>query len=170
MKKLISLFALLTLMASYSQAHAFTDGQVSEVLKTRNSGEIVFARHVISNGSSAEVRKFAQEMLDDHTLNNEKINEILKAASLKPETSSKIAEVRSDLMVSQKKLFPLKGKELDIAYLDEQIRTHGGIVEGIKANLVPAAKNPALKIHLDVSARVNEMHLEQAKALRATLK
>ncbi len=170
MKKLIAISTLLSLMASSAIAEAtFTDGQVSEILTTRNDGEVLLARHVLENSTNPNVKEFAQHMLDDHSLNNVQKKNITTSKAISPESSWKSAELHKEITATQKKIFSLKGKALDIAYIDDQIKIHEGMVEGIKENLIPVAKEPALKKHLEMTARRDEIHLNQAKAVRWTL-
>ncbi|MES2526547.1 MAG: DUF4142 domain-containing protein [Bdellovibrionota bacterium] len=169
MKRLIAI-SLLSLMASAAHsAEKFTDGQVSQILTTRNDGEVLLARHVLDNSKNAAVKEFAQHMLDDHSLNNMQKKNITSTKAITGEESWKSAELQKEISASQKKIFALKGKALDIAYIDDQIKIHEGMVEGIQQNLIPVAKEPALKKHLEMTVRKDEIHLNQARAVRWTL-
>ncbi len=172
MKKLIATSALLTVMISCSHDHAaknFSDGQVSKILTTRNDGEVLLARHVIANSKNADVKEFAQHMIDDHGLNDVKKSGILTAESIEQEDSWKSNELQNEIIESQNKLLPLKDKALDVAYIDDQIEIHEGMIEGIKTNLIPVAKEPSLKKHLELTVKKDEIHLQHAKFVRSNL-
>ncbi|MES2526548.1 MAG: DUF4142 domain-containing protein [Bdellovibrionota bacterium] len=171
MKKI---FAITALLALSSQAFSleikdwFSDGQTLEILKTRNDGEIAISRYVISKSTNSDVKKFAQQNIDDHTLNNMKRSELVTPEN-KPETSWKIEVFKKEIAESQKKLLTLQGKELDVAYVNDRIKYHEGIIDGIKHNLFPITFEPSLKKHLESVLQKEQQHLNLAKALRQKL-
>lgn len=178
MNKLIAIPALLTLMATATSVHSYTqdpktknfnDGHISEILKTRNDGEIAISKYVLANAESPLVKEYAKHMIEDHSTNNLKKKSIIIKEAINLEPSWKSTQLQKEIKESHAKLLTLKGKELDVAYMDDQIKVHEGMVEGIKANLIPIAKRPALKKHLEMTVEVDELHLNQARAIRWNL-
>ncbi len=174
MNRTFAIATLIALTVSVSNVYSlenkdwFTDAQSLEILKTRNDGEITIARYVLSKSTNSDVKKFAQQIIDDHTLNNMKRSEFVTADN-KPESSWKVEEFRKEISDAQKKLLPLQGKDLDLAYVNDRIKAHEQIIDGIKNNLMPITFEAALKKHLESVVQKEQQHLTLAKALRQKL-
>lgn len=177
MKNLIAITAFLALMAPLTFVHAaeepthknLTDGQVYEIVKTRNDGEIMISKYVLATTTNPEVKKLAKYIIEQHTAMNLKKKEIIMAKSIQPQASWKSALLAEQIKEAHKKILALKGKELDMAYVMGRIDTNEFMIEGIKQNLIPIAKDPTLKKQLEATVRANELHLTEARVVRWTL-
>ncbi len=81
--------------------------------------EVEMGRLATKNGQSAEVKKFGQRMIDDHTKAN---NELSQLASSKGITPPK--EPNSEQKSTMDRLSKLKGEAFDRAYMDDMVKDH----------------------------------------------
>lgn len=81
--------------------------------------EVEMGRLATQKGQSAEVKKFGQRMIDDHTKAN---NELKQLASSKGITPPK--EPNSEEKATMDRLSKLKGEEFDRAYMDDMVKDH----------------------------------------------
>lgn len=81
--------------------------------------EVAHGKQAQANGSSDDVRKFAQRMIDDHS----KANEELKGLASK-KGASLPAELDQKHQAMQQKLEKMKGAEFDRAYMQHMVQAH----------------------------------------------
>lgn len=146
-----------------------TDAQIVHILWTADKSEIDAAKGAKKKAKHADVKKFADDMLKEHTKAQKDGEKWAKKAKVKPEDnewSKTLATNAKDEWLAADKL---KGAEFDKAYIDSQVKIHESVVETVKTKLTPAAKNPELKAHLDSLTPVLEKHLDHAKALQSKL-
>lgn len=145
------------------------DEQVSKILTTVNDGEIALANHVLSQTKNEEVKKFAEHMVNDHQMNNSTARDIIAKEKIAPMESQKSEDLKMKSEQSKTKLMSMTGKDLDKAYIDEQVKTHQMVLDDLKMKLIPATHDSMLKAHLERTARKVQEHLKQAKEIQTTL-
>jgi putative membrane protein len=145
------------------------DEQVSKILTTVNDGEIALANHVLSQTKNEEVKKFAQHMVNDHQMNNSAARDIIAKEKIAPMESAKNAELKMKSEKSRTKLMDMSGKELDKAYITDQVKTHQMVLDDLKDNLIPTTKDTMLKSHLQRTAKKVQEHLGHAKEIQKHL-
>lgn len=145
------------------------DEQVSKILTTVNDGEIALANHVLSQTKNDEVKKFAQHMVNDHQMNNSAARDIIAKEKIAPMESPKNAEIKMKSEESRNKLMSMNGKELDKAYIADQVKTHQMVLDDLNNKLIPSAKDTMLKSHLEKTAKKVQEHLNHAKELQSHL-
>lgn len=146
-----------------------SDEQVSKIITTVNDNEIALANHVLSATKNESVKKFAHHMVNDHQMNNSTTRDILAKEKIAPLDSAKSAELQMKSEVTRKKLMSLTGKDLDKAYIDEQIRTHQMVLEDLNNKLIPSASDSMLKDHLEKTSSKVKEHLDHAKKLQSDM-
>lgn len=173
MKRMLPLYLFGTILVTPAYqvvaADNLSDAQVSKILTTANDGEVLLAQHVIAKSTNARVKQFARHMLDDHSLNNVLNRNIASKESIVPEDSKQSEEILLKGEEASAKLMGLKGHSLDVAYMDDQVKTHTMVLNDLRTSLIPETKDEALRGHLEKTAKKVEMHLNHAKELRATL-
>ena len=117
-----------------------------------------------SKASSPEVKKFAQQMVDDHGKKIAQARELARKKNM--QLPSQPAKKHQDAM---KKLEQAKGPEFDKAYMQQMVKDHE---EALKLAKTAAkdAKDKDLKAAAEKSLPVIQKHLEMAKSLSASLK
>lgn len=81
--------------------------------------EVKMSQWVVDNGSNADVKKFAQQMIADHT----KANEELKAAAKSAGVTCP-AEVSDKHKKEMKAFMELKGRDLDKKFVEHAVKDH----------------------------------------------
>jgi putative membrane protein len=123
--------------------------------------EINVSRIAVKNASDEGVKKFAQQMLDDHGKTSK---ELLEIVNKKKFTAPDRMDAEHDKMA--KKLASLSGSELDKAYAEGQVKDHEAAValferqakDGKDEDLKSWAKKtlPHLKQHLKMARELHK--------------
>jgi putative membrane protein len=133
-----------------------------KTVASANFFEIESSKIALEKSSSEDVKKFAQQMIDDHTKAGEKLASVLKneGTELPPRS---LAPKHADAIELLKKA---EGKDFDAAYVSLQ---HGAHMEAVSLFVTYAAKpdDPALGTFAKETLPTLEMHLEHVKMLVA---
>lgn len=162
------LAAALLMTVSAGGAMAQSDDTKSFVEKASVSGlyEVESSKLALEKSKDADIRKFAQRMIDDHA----KASAELKAAVTKSKLDSSLIKTRLDENHADllKELNGKSGNEFNEEYLDQQEDAHDAAVklfrdyadDGDDANLKAfAQKNaPALEQHDDMVKDLEDKH------------
>lgn len=140
--------AVLALLAGAAGAQSLSQGdrQILADLAEANLAEVATAQIALQKGQSAEVRQFAQRMVDDHTQGLQQVRQVAQAknVTLPSEPNAKHKQAAAHLN-------SLSGAAFDQAYLD----------------------NAGLKDHKEAHARVSSAQQQaqdaDVKALAAKL-
>ena len=119
--------------------------------------EVQLSELALKQGSTTEVKAFAQHMVDDHSQMNEKVKKLAsdKNVSLPDQVS---AEQRK----TAEKLSALSGEAFDHEYLDVMLKDHKKVV-GMFHKEAKAAKDTDLKALVKEATPTLEDHLKMAK-------
>ena len=181
MKKMLSLTAALVLAAApaaLAQTSTTTQdagtmpAQTMEKVDTAtfiktvassNAFEIESSKLAAESSASDEVKKFAQQMITDHT----KAGQDFKAALESVETTSSVSDTTL-LPKDQQALDALKaasGEEFEAAYVAAQVKAHDEAV-ALFRNYANSGDDPALKEFAKKTLPVLEKHQEHVKELQ----
>ena len=125
--------------------------------------EVKLGQLALEKGSSEDVKKFAQMMIDDHT----KANEELKALA-----QSKSIELPTDLGKHQKdydKLAKLSGAEFDKEYIDGMVKDHKEVVALFEKE-ANKGDDPDTKAWAAKMLPALQGHLQHAQDMQKTMK
>lgn len=135
-----------------SKDKAKGDAKFVQQAAMAGNAEVKMGQLAVEKATNDDVKKFAQQMIDDHT----KANDELKTAA-----QQKNMDVPTDLGKHQKdydKLSAMSGSDFDKAYVDSQVKAHKEVVamfqkqseKGDDADLKAwaAQKLPTLQMHL----------------------
>jgi putative membrane protein len=147
-------------------AGALSDKQIAEVLVTINQGEIDAAKLAKSRAQNADVKAFAEKMIQEHTKNKEATIKLAHKNSLRPEESEMSKTLKVDAANSNKELRSVK-TGFDLAYINQQISMHEKALSTLKTDLLPNSKNAELKAHLESTENAVASHLATAKDLQS---
>ena len=128
--------------------------------------EIESSRAALEKSSSAEVKKFAQEMIDAHTKSSADLKAALAtsglaitpAATLPQDKADKVAELRTT-----------EANDFDKEYLDEQVDAHQAALD-LMQRYANDGDNAALKAFAAAKAPIIQGHYDHAKTLRDAIK
>ena len=140
------------------------DSKMMRDIAQADLAEVQAGKLAASKASSAEVKKFAQHMVDDHGKHLSEARAMAKTKGL--QLPSAPAKKHQQAM---KKLESASGAEFDKVFMQQMVKDHE---DGLKLvqNTAKNAKDPQLKADAEKTAPVIEKHLEEAKRIAASLK
>ncbi len=147
-----------------------TDPQIAAIVVTANSVDIDAAKFAKTKTKNADVKKFAELMITDHSAVNKSAGDLCKKLGVKPEDNdtSKSLKAGGDKNIANLK--KLKGAAFDQAYVDNEVTYHQAVLDAIDKVLIPNAKNEELKALIVKVRPAIDAHLGHAKELQAQLK
>ena len=102
---------------------------VKDVTKM-NAAEIDLSRLAVERGSSSDVKKFAQMMVDDHTGAGDKLRSV--ASQHQIETAAQIDDKHRDL---RDKLASKQGLDFDKDYMDAMVDGHNDLLDKLESRI-----------------------------------
>ena len=168
--KLFITVSALALSFSTASVHAqnINDAQIASIVVTANQVDID-AGKLARASANADVKKFAQLMIDDHTGVNKSATELVTKLKVKPEDNPTAKSLKKGGDENVAKLKGLSGKAFDRAYVAHEVDYHQQVLDAVDKTLIPSAKNEELKALLVKVRPAFVAHLEHAKGLQARL-
>ncbi len=133
------------------------------MMKAAHAGaaEIKAGEMALSKTQNADVKKFAQRMIDDHTQANEKLKKLAGEKNVALPT-----EPDEDQKEKANELEQLSGDDFDAEYMDVQVGDHETVIDffedeadgGTDSDVVDFAAQtlPTLKSHLEMAENIND--------------
>ena len=169
MKTIIAVLAALLVAASTTYAEGVTDAQIASIVVTANQVDIDAGKLAKDKASNPEVRKFAEQMISDHTGVNKSATELVTKLGVTPadNPTSQALKAGGDKNLAQ--LGNLSGAAFDKAYIAQEVAYHQQVLDAMDKTLIPSAKNAELKALLVKVRPAFVAHLEHAKQVRSSL-
>ena len=158
------------LVPAAASAQSINDAQIASIVVTANQVDIDAGKLAASTSKNAEVKKFAQLMVTDHTGVNKQAVELVTKLKVTPEDNETSQSLKAGGEKNVATLKTLKGAAFDKAYVDHEVAYHQAVLDAVDKTLVPNAKNEELKALLVKVRPAFVAHLEHAKHLQASLK
>jgi putative membrane protein len=160
-----------TLPAQSAPAPApdLSDPAVAHVAVTANSIDIDLAKFARTRAQSAEVRKFAQTMITDHTAVNEQAAALAKKLGVTPADNDVSRSLQAGASAARKTLESSRAAAFDRAYMDREVAYHQAVLDAIDKLLIPTTENAELRKLLQDVRPAIVAHLEHAKQIRGGL-
>ena len=127
-----------------------------------NKFEIDTSELALKYSKSADVKAFAQQMIDDHRKAGADFKAALAQANIEPPADS--LDVSHTAKYAKLRLFTTE-KGFDSSYVDEQLKAHEDAVATFK-DYAANGPTPALKSFAEKTLPTLEHHLEMAKSLK----
>jgi putative membrane protein len=147
-----------------------TDPQIAAIVVTANSVDIDAGKMAKSKSKNAEVKKFAQQMVTDHTSVNKSAVELVTKLKVTPEENDTSRSLKKGGDENLAALKGLKGKAFDKAYVDHEVAYHQAVLDAVDNTLIPSAQNAELKALLVKVRPAFVAHLDHAKHVQSMLK
>lgn len=147
-----------------------SDAQIAAIVVTANSVDVDAGKVAKGKTKNKEVKKFAEQMITDHTAVNKSAVDLVTKLKVTPEendTSRSLKKGGDDNLTALK---PLKGKAFDKAYVDHEVAYHQAVLDAIDKTLIPSAQNAELKALLAKVRPAIAAHLEHAQHIQSALK
>jgi len=122
--------------------------------------EIAAGKVAAEKASSAEVKKYGQHMVDEHSKMLEEGNKLAQAKGMKPPAGPD--KKHQDAL---KKLQGLSGEDFDRQYMQQMVKDHKDALK-LAEKAAKDAKDPDLKAHAEKGAPHIKEHLAEAQKLQ----
>lgn len=155
--------------ASGAKAQAPTDPQIVGIVVAANQIDIDAGKLALAKSHDAQVRQFAQQMVDDHTAVQKSVFALGAKLHVTPADSSTEAALKKGAAENEAHLKTLSGAEFDRAYIDHEVAYHKAVIDAVKTTLIPNAQNAELKSALEGAAPMFQGHLEHAEHLQSSM-
>ena len=142
-----------------------SDAQIAAVTLAANKVEIDAAQAARKKAKNSEVKRFASDMIRDHTAADKQAAALVKRLGLTPEeneTSRSLTQRADDDLA---KLKPLAGRDFDKAYAEHELALHRQVLATFDEKLISDARNADLKSLLQSVRSVIAEHRDHAQAL-----
>lgn len=138
------------------------DLEIAHVAYTVDEIDIRYAHMALAKSKSPRVREFAETMIRDHTIVNQKALALLKKLGVSPKDNylSRQLEVQSDKIIEE--MSKLSGPEFDRYYSNNELAYHkaaNGLVETV---FLMNVQNPELKALLEEALLIFRSHEHSA--------
>ena len=160
--------ALLMPVAGAS-AQGVTDAQIASIVVTANQVDIDAGKLAKSMASHNDVKKFADQMITDHTGVNKSAVDLVTKLKVTPEDNPTSQSLKAGGEENLANLKKLKGAAFDKAYIDHEVAYHQQVLDAVDKTLIPSASNAELKALLVKVRPAFVAHLEHAKHIQASL-
>lgn len=124
--------------------------------------EIRLSQQALQKSSNADVKKFAQRMIDDHTRLNNEITQLAQSKSMALPT-----DLSTDQKTQADKLASLSGDAFDLAYMAANVSAHKSDVSAARQQaqqgndpavmMLANGALPILQVHLAVAEEINSL-------------
>lgn len=175
-KQAITLGAMSLSFSAFAQtngeatAKGPSDPQIAAIVVTANSVDIDAGKVAKAKTKNAEVKKFAEQMITDHTAVNKSALDLVTKLKVTPEENDTSKALKKGGDENLANLKNLKGKEFDKAYVDHEVAYHQAVLDAVDKTLIPSAQNADLKALL-VKVRPSFVaHLEHAQHMQSSMK
>ena len=169
MKLSAVVFAGLLLFPAGVFAAQINDAQIASIVLTANQVDIDAGAFAASRSNNAEVRKFANLMVTDHTAVNQSAIDLAGRLKVTPQDNPTSQSLKSGGKENLAALNPLDGPALDRAYVDHEVAYHQQVIDALDKVLIPGATNKELKALLVSVRPAFVAHLEHAKHLQSLM-
>jgi putative membrane protein len=146
-----------------------TEPQIAAIVVTANQVDVDAGKLAEQRGHAADVKKFAKQMVTDHTAVNKQAGTLVHKLKVKPEPNDTSASLQKGGDENMANLKKLEGAAFDKAYVEHEVAYHQAVLDAIDKTLIPSASNAELKALLVKVRPVIAEHLEHAKHLQMQL-
>lgn len=143
-----------------------TDAQIAAIVVAANQVDIDAGKFAAKTSTDAEVKKFAETMVTDHTAVNRSAVTLVTKLKVSPVENDTSRALKAGGEKNLAELRALKGKAFDKTYVDREVAYHEQVIQAIDTVLIPNAQNPELKALLVKVRPAFIEHLNHAKHLQ----
>ena len=152
-----------------AKAAAPTDPQISHIAATAHQIDIARGKLALSKTKNAEVKQFAQQMVDDHTAGLNEALALVKRLNVTPEKNATSKSLQDGANKATARLKKESGAKFDRDYIDTEVGYHQAVIDAVKNALIPNAQNKDLKQLLTDAVPTLEGHLKHAQNVQSQL-
>lgn len=146
---------------------ALSDGEVAAVSAAINSGEVQQGQLAQSRATDAEVRAFADMMVNDHSRVITDQEQLLQRIGVAPMANALSQQVTAEGMSTLQSLMSRTGADFDRAYIDAQVAMHTRALTLLDDRLIPSARNAEFRTFLQTVRASVQQHLTRARQIQS---
>lgn len=142
-----------------------SDDQIAGITDGANSAEIEQGKLARLKSKDKDVQRFAAKMIAAHEeakKNQDKLKLPTAESALGNTLGTEAASTLATLKTSE-------GLTFDKAYIDAQVTAHQKLLDALNDRLIPAVKNPDLKVYLNQIAPHVAHHLKEAQEIQKSV-
>ena len=147
-----------------------TDPQIAHIAYTAGNIDFAAAKQALTKSHNPSVRVFAQEMVRDHQVVNDKALALVKKLKVTPESNATSEALSRQADVTMKRLAALSGTAFDRAYVENEIGFHKTVNGALESTLIPSAHNSELKSLLETGLTLFREHQVHAELVATEMK
>ncbi|WP_432706528.1 DUF4142 domain-containing protein [Azotobacter salinestris] len=165
MMRIYKAFFASVLLAIFSSVYAADTMDAEDFVdeaSAKGIAEIESGKLALEKSTSADIKAFAQQMIDDHTAANRQLAQMAQSKNLE------VADEAELMSKAKKWILQLReGESFDEAYANNQVVSHENTLE-LYRDAAQRLEDPALKEYASKTLPKLEQHLDKAKQLQAT--
>ena len=169
MTRLLIVAAVLLGAGLTVSAQTITDAQIAHIVVTANQVDIDAGALANSSSTNADVKRFAQLMVTDHTGVNRTASALAARLKVTPQDNPTSQSLKAGGDKNLAALKTLKGAAFDKAYVDNEVAYHAAVIDALDKTLIPNANNAQLKALLVQTRPAFVAHLNHAKQIQSAL-
>ncbi|HJQ39858.1 MAG TPA: DUF4142 domain-containing protein [Thermoanaerobaculia bacterium] len=141
---------------------------IAGIVSTANEGEVQQGQAALTAASSAEVREFAQMMVNDHTSALSKARDVFARNGITPADNDTVRNLRDTGQRTVTNLSSYRGASFDRTYMQSQIDMHQWLLTNMDTVLIPSARGDVRSLLEEMRGSVAS-HLEHARQIMGRL-
>ena len=145
-----------------------TEANVFAALSAANAAEVEHSKVAVDKATNADVKAFAQMMIDEHTAMAKQGDELAVRLNDTPAPNDVANGLRDESTKDVNDLTAKTGSDFDNEYIDEQIDMHQETLD-LLDRLDDNATNADLKAMIEQAKPKVQQHLDRAKAIKEKL-
>lgn len=160
---LMSSLLFFTLTSSAQTTPKLTDPEIASVAVTANQIDVNYGKIALKKASNADIKKFAQTMVNDHTNIIKQAVDLATKLKVTPKTNATTQSLLDGEKKTTKMLNSKKGKAFDEAYINNEVAYHKAVIDAVQKVLIPDCQNAELKSLLQKVMPLLNEHLMMAE-------
>ncbi|AUX45303.1 hypothetical protein SOCE26_067850 [Sorangium cellulosum] len=146
-----------------------SDGGIAGVVSATNRFEIFQSTIARTQARTREVKDFAKDMIESHTRSERRLSALLKRLRIEVQPTRVSSMITGHTSVVGNFLRRQPAKKFDLAFMATQVMTHRHALRMLDEQLIPKAKNDALKQELQRVRGEVASHLARARTIMEAL-
>lgn len=167
MKRSVMMAVVCALALPTVAAQGVNDAQIASIVVTANQVDIDAGKLAASRATSDAVKKFAQQMVTDHTAVNKQAVDLATRLKVTPADNPTSQSLKQGGEKNLARLEGLSGAAFDKAYIANEVVYHQQVLDALDKVLIPSASNAELKALLVKVRPAFVAHLEHAKQVQS---
>ena len=144
--------------AKAQQEKAPNDLEIAHTAYTAGSIDIRYAHMALALSDNADVRQFAELMIQDHTAVNNKALALVSKLQITPQDNATSQQLSQGAIEIRRELSQLRGDAFDKRYAANELKYHQLVNSTVENTFIPNAKNAELKALLTQALQTFKVH------------